>query len=120
MDSLVVQEFSRTLFNLKPDIALWTFHVIFESDLRSHIIQSSKDMAVPSLVSDYLPPPEYWKYRANNTNGRPKVTIPTLPTRHIKCDNEVQINNNVHTYMYFAKEENYVATSRCSSGFLVT
>ncbi|GKC89251.1 probable esterase KAI2 [Tanacetum coccineum] len=63
MDSVAVQEFSRTLFNMRPDISLCTFKMIFESDLRSllcmvtvpcHIVQSSKDMAVPSTVTDCL------------------------------------------------------------------
>uniref|UniRef100_A0A5B7BFI0 Putative esterase D14L n=1 Tax=Davidia involucrata TaxID=16924 RepID=A0A5B7BFI0_DAVIN len=63
MDSVAVQEFSRTLFNVRPDIALCVAQTIFQSDLRSvlgfvtvpcHIIQSSKDLAVPVVVSEYL------------------------------------------------------------------
>ncbi|PIA33084.1 hypothetical protein AQUCO_04200087v1 [Aquilegia coerulea] len=63
MESLAVQEFSRTLFNIRPDIALSVAQTIFQSDLRHvlghvsvpcHIIQSSKDLAVPVGVSDYL------------------------------------------------------------------
>lgn len=63
MDSLAVQEFSRTLFNMRPDIALSVLHTIFHSDMRQilsfvsvpcHIIQSMKDMAVPVVVSEYL------------------------------------------------------------------
>ncbi|KAG0485469.1 hypothetical protein HPP92_009324 [Vanilla planifolia] len=63
MDSVAVQEFSRTLFNMRPDIALLVAQTIFLSDLRSilnlvtvpcHIIQSSKDLAVPVAVSEYL------------------------------------------------------------------
>ncbi|RZC45194.1 hypothetical protein C5167_038143 [Papaver somniferum] len=38
MDSIAVQEFSRTLFNMRPDIAL----------------SSSKDLAVPVVVPEYL------------------------------------------------------------------
>ncbi|KAK1275419.1 putative esterase KAI2 [Acorus gramineus] len=63
MDSVAVQEFSRTLFNIRPDIALSVAQTIFQSDLREilgmvtvpcHILQSSKDLAVPVVVSEYL------------------------------------------------------------------
>lgn len=63
MDSVAVQEFSRTLFNVRPDIALSVAQAIFQSDMRQylglvtvpcHIIQSSKDLAVPVVVSEYL------------------------------------------------------------------
>ncbi|KAA8531605.1 hypothetical protein F0562_006314 [Nyssa sinensis] len=63
MDSVAVQEFSRTLFNMRPDIALSVAQTIFQSDLRQllchvtvpcHIIQSIKDLAVPVVVSEYL------------------------------------------------------------------
>lgn len=63
MESVAVQEFSRTLFNMRPDIALSVAQTIFQSDMRNilglvtvpcHIIQSMKDMAVPVVVSEYL------------------------------------------------------------------
>ncbi|KAF9619657.1 hypothetical protein IFM89_007978 [Coptis chinensis] len=63
MDSVAVQEFSRTLFNIRPDIALSVAQTIFQSDLRHalalvsvpcHILQSTKDLAVPVVVSEYL------------------------------------------------------------------
>ncbi|XP_056173416.1 probable esterase KAI2 [Syzygium oleosum] len=63
MDSVAVQEFSRTLFNMRPDIALSVAQTIFNSDMRSilglvtvpcHIVQSMKDLAVPVVVSEYL------------------------------------------------------------------
>ncbi|KAJ4842021.1 putative esterase kai2, partial [Turnera subulata] len=63
MDSVAVQEFCRTLFNMRPDITLCLVHCIFEKDTRHflplvkipcHILQSSKDMAVPTMVSNYL------------------------------------------------------------------
>ncbi|KAL0907137.1 hypothetical protein M5K25_025681 [Dendrobium thyrsiflorum] len=63
MDSIAVQEFSRTLFNVRPDIALSVAQTIFQSDLRNilglvtipcHILQSTKDLAVPVVVSEYL------------------------------------------------------------------
>lgn len=63
MKSVAVQEFSRTLFNMRPDIALSVLHTIFHCDMRQilsfvtvpcHIIQSMKDMAVPVVVSEYL------------------------------------------------------------------
>ncbi|XP_027346448.1 probable esterase D14L [Abrus precatorius] len=63
MQSVVVQEFSRTLFNMRPDIALSVLQTIFQSDMRQilslvtvpyHIIQSMKDLAVPVVVAEYL------------------------------------------------------------------
>ncbi|KAG6424739.1 hypothetical protein SASPL_115159 [Salvia splendens] len=63
MESVSVQEFSRTLFNMRPDIALSVAQTIFYSDARPllrhvtvpcHIIQSVKDLAVPVVVSEYL------------------------------------------------------------------
>ncbi|KAK6923986.1 Alpha/beta hydrolase fold-1 [Dillenia turbinata] len=63
MNSATVQEFSRTLFNVRPDIALSLFRTIFNSDLRPilgsvtvpcHVVQSKKDLAVPVVVSEYL------------------------------------------------------------------
>eukprot|EP00270_Netrium_digitus_P015715 TRINITY_DN5553_c0_g1_i1.p1 TRINITY_DN5553_c0_g1~~TRINITY_DN5553_c0_g1_i1.p1 ORF type:complete len:269 (+),score=43.96 TRINITY_DN5553_c0_g1_i1:178-984(+) len=58
-----VQEFSRTFFSMRPDIALSVAKVVFQSDMRSllplvtvpcHILQSSKDLAVPVCVSEYI------------------------------------------------------------------
>lgn len=63
MESVAVQEFSRTLFNMRPDIALSVLRTIFQSDMRQilnlvtvpcHIIQSMKDLAVPVVVAEYL------------------------------------------------------------------
>lgn len=63
MNSVSVQEFSRTLFNIRPDIALSVAQTIFNSDMRSilgmvtvpcHIVQSLKDLAVPVVVTEYL------------------------------------------------------------------
>ncbi|KAG5407831.1 hypothetical protein IGI04_013950 [Brassica rapa subsp. trilocularis] len=63
LDSVAVQEFSRTLFNMRPDIALSLAQTIFHSDMRQilpfvsvpcHIVQSVKDLAVPVAVSEYL------------------------------------------------------------------
>ncbi|KAG0627520.1 hypothetical protein M758_2G207700 [Ceratodon purpureus] len=60
---IAVQEFSRTLFNIRPDIAFSVAKTIFQSDLRNmlpkvtvpcHILQSARDLAVPVIVSDYL------------------------------------------------------------------
>lgn len=102
MNSIVVQEFSRTLFNMRPDIALSIAQTIFYSDYRNllsyvsvpcHIIQSVKDLAVPVVVSEYL--------RQNlggesivevmSTDGHlpqlssPDVVVPVL-LRHIRYD----------------------------------
>ncbi|XAR51338.1 hypothetical protein NMG60_11005939 [Bertholletia excelsa] len=63
LNSVAVQEFSRTLFNIRPDIALRVVQTIFQCDLRHllprvtvpcHIIHSMKDMAVPVETSEYL------------------------------------------------------------------
>lgn len=63
MDSVAVQEFSRTLFNMRPDIALCVAQTIFQCDLRHiiglvttpcHILQSAKDLAVPVVVTEFL------------------------------------------------------------------
>lgn len=39
IDSLAVQEFSRTLFNIRPDIAFRVARTIFQSDVRSILPQ---------------------------------------------------------------------------------
>ncbi|KAK9265459.1 hypothetical protein L1049_023488 [Liquidambar formosana] len=63
MESVAVQEFSRTLFNMRPDIAYSLAQTIFQCDLRPilglvtvpcHILQSMKDLAVPVVVAEYL------------------------------------------------------------------
>ncbi|CAI5505127.1 unnamed protein product [Closterium sp. Naga37s-1] len=63
IDAPAVQEFSRTFFCIRPDIALSVAKTIFQSDMRAilpqvrvpcHILQSSKDLAVPVMVSEYL------------------------------------------------------------------
>lgn len=63
MESVAVQEFSRTMFNMRPDISLSVLRTIFQSDIRQilclvtvpcHIIQSTKDLAVPVVVAEYI------------------------------------------------------------------
>ncbi|XP_030455659.1 probable esterase KAI2 [Syzygium oleosum] len=63
MDTVHVQEFSRTLFNMRPDIALCIARTVFHIDMRPylglvtvpcHIIQSAADLAVPVGVSEYM------------------------------------------------------------------
>lgn len=39
IDSMAVQEFSRTLFNIRPDIAFSVANTIFTSDMRSVLHQ---------------------------------------------------------------------------------
>ncbi|KAL7605198.1 hypothetical protein Lser_V15G20020 [Lactuca serriola] len=102
MESVSVQEFSRTLFNMRPDIALSIAQTIFQSDMRPllshitvpcHIIQSMKDLAVPVGVSEYL-----HRYLGGesivevmSTEGHlpqlssPAVVVPVL-LRHIRCN----------------------------------
>ncbi|KAF9621199.1 hypothetical protein IFM89_016693 [Coptis chinensis] len=58
-----VREFSRTLFNMRPDISLFVCQTVFTSDLRGYlglvrvpcvIIQTAKDVSVPLKVANYL------------------------------------------------------------------
>lgn len=58
-----VQEFSRTLFNMRPDITLFVSRIVFNSDLRGvlglvrvpcSIIQTANDVSVPGSVAAYL------------------------------------------------------------------
>ncbi|GLT76464.1 hypothetical protein SLA2020_481190 [Shorea laevis] len=58
-----VREFSRTLFNMRPDISLFVARTVFNSDLRGVlgfvkvpccIIQTAKDVSVPTSVAEYL------------------------------------------------------------------
>ncbi|KAL6212376.1 hypothetical protein ACLB2K_017596 [Fragaria x ananassa] len=58
-----VREFSRTLFNMRPDISLFVSRAVFNSDLREFlgfvrvpcfIIQTAKDHSVPASVANYL------------------------------------------------------------------
>ncbi|KAM1118827.1 hypothetical protein ACFX2I_043095 [Malus domestica] len=58
-----VREFSRTLFNMRPDISLFVSRTVFNSDLRGvlglvrvpcWIIQTAKDVSVPASVANYL------------------------------------------------------------------
>ncbi|XVE55762.1 hypothetical protein DITRI_Ditri03aG0183800 [Diplodiscus trichospermus] len=58
-----VREFSRTLFNMRPDITLFVSKTVFNCDLRGVlglvrvpccIIQTAKDVSVPASVAEYL------------------------------------------------------------------
>ncbi|XP_062101248.1 strigolactone esterase D14 [Humulus lupulus] len=58
-----VREFSRTLFNMRPDITLFVSRTVFNSDLRGVlglvkvpccIMQTDKDVSVPASVAEYL------------------------------------------------------------------
>ena len=58
-----VREFSRTLFNMRPDISLFVSRTVFNSDLRGVlglvkvpccVIQTAKDVSVPASVAEYL------------------------------------------------------------------
>ncbi|CAK9155428.1 unnamed protein product [Ilex paraguariensis] len=70
-----VREFSRTLFNMRPDITLFVSRTVFNSDLREvlglvkvpcFIIQTAKDVSVPESVAVYL---------ENHLGGRNKVEM---------------------------------------------
>ncbi|PKA59896.1 putative strigolactone esterase DAD2 [Apostasia shenzhenica] len=58
-----VREFSRTLFNMRPDISLFVSRTVFNSDLRGVlglvrtpccIVQTARDVSVPISVVAYL------------------------------------------------------------------
>ncbi|GAB2293843.1 DASH complex subunit dad2 [Dionaea muscipula] len=58
-----VREFSRTLFNMRPDISLFVCRTVFNSDLRGvlglvkvpcYIVQTAKDVSVPTSVAPYM------------------------------------------------------------------
>ncbi|KAH7520281.1 probable esterase KAI2 [Ziziphus jujuba] len=102
LDSVAVQEFSRTLFNMRPDIAFSVGKTVFEFDTRQllkhvtvpcHIIQSAKDMAVPVVISEYLHQNLGGKsvVEVVSTEGHlpqlsaPDIVIPVL-VRHIRHD----------------------------------
>ncbi|KAL6535246.1 Strigolactone receptor KAI2d11 [Orobanche minor] len=102
MDSEVVQEFSRTLFNMRPDIALSVFHMISTYDMRPflgsvvvpcHIIHSCKDHMVSVTAAEYIHQNLGGKsvLEVMSTEGHlphlsaPEITIPIL-LRHINYD----------------------------------
>ncbi|XP_020574657.1 probable strigolactone esterase DAD2 [Phalaenopsis equestris] len=73
-----VREFSRTLFNMRPDISLFVSRTVFNSDLRGVlglvrvpccIVQTERDVSVPLSVVGYL---------KENLGG--KTTVEILPT----------------------------------------
>lgn len=62
-DDQAIADFARTLFGMRPDIALNTSRTIFASDMREivsqlstpvHLIQTSQDIAVPAAVAEWL------------------------------------------------------------------
>lgn len=62
-DNAAIEEFSRTLFQMRPDIALSIAQTIFQSDMRevasklnrpTTIIQTKADFAVPMAVAEWL------------------------------------------------------------------
>uniref|UniRef100_A0A8I7BDQ7 AB hydrolase-1 domain-containing protein n=2 Tax=Hordeum vulgare subsp. vulgare TaxID=112509 RepID=A0A8I7BDQ7_HORVV len=80
-----VQEFSRTLFNMRPDISLHVCQSVFKTDLRGvlgmvHapcvVVQTTRDVSVPASVTAYL---------KAHLSGR--TTIEPLPTEgHLPHD----------------------------------
>ena len=62
-DTEAVHDFCRTLFLIRPDIALATARTIFQSDMRAiaerlerptHLLQTANDLAVPREVAAWL------------------------------------------------------------------
>ncbi|KAI4979091.1 hypothetical protein ZWY2020_015844 [Hordeum vulgare] len=73
-----VQEFSRTLFNMRPDISLHVCQSVFKTNLRGVlgmvqapcvVVQTTRDVSVPASVAAYL---------KAHLGGR--TTIEPLPT----------------------------------------
>nr|WAN70670.1 alpha/beta-hydrolases superfamily protein [Orobanche cernua var. cumana] len=102
LDSEALQEYSRTLFNMRPDIAMSLSRTLASIDMRPylghvtvpcHIIQSSKDALVPAGMGDYIHKNLGGKSTVEviAVDGhiphlsRPDVTIPVL-LRHIQHD----------------------------------
>ncbi|CAA3014491.1 Hypothetical predicted protein [Olea europaea subsp. europaea] len=63
METLAVQGFSRTSYNMRPDIALSMVQTIFQSDMwhllchvtiPCHIIQSMKNLAILVVIFEYI------------------------------------------------------------------
>lgn len=90
-DREAVADFSRTLFQMRPDIALSISRMIFQSDLRAlpsqipvpvHLIQTSEDVAVPQKVGSWL------------AAAIPQATLDIIPARghlpHMTAAGEVQ------------------------------
>ncbi|GLJ42344.1 hypothetical protein SUGI_0876790 [Cryptomeria japonica] len=91
-----VREFSRTLFNMRPDIALWVARTVFESDMRGilghvkvpcYVIQSNKDMAVPLSVADCLKTHlggKTWVKILQTEGHLPQLSAPALVIQALK------------------------------------
>lgn len=102
MESAPVQEFSRTLFNMRPDIALSLAQVKFQCDIRHilhmvkvpcHILQSATDNVLPVQVAEYLHQhlggPSIVEIMPTGGHlphlSSPNIIIPVL-LRHIRLD----------------------------------
>ncbi|KAJ4967389.1 hypothetical protein NE237_019238 [Protea cynaroides] len=91
-----VREFTRTLFNMRPDISLFVSKTVFESDLRDVlgmvrvpccIIQTATDVSVPVSVAMYLK--NHLGGRSTvkilNTEGHlPHLSAPTLLVQNLR------------------------------------
>ncbi|CAA0833451.1 Probable esterase KAI2 [Striga hermonthica] len=102
LESVAVQEYCRTLFNMRPDISCCMARMIFGLDLRPylchvtvpcHILQSSNDVMVPVAVVEYLSKnlggPSVVEVMPTEGHlphlSAPEVTIPVV-LRHIRHD----------------------------------
>ncbi|CAA2969294.1 probable strigolactone esterase DAD2 [Olea europaea var. sylvestris] len=91
-----VQEFSRTLFNMRPDITLFVARTVFNSDLRGvlglvkvpcSIIQTTRDASVPTSVATYLKSHLGGRSTVHmlNVEGHlPHLSAPTLLARELR------------------------------------
>ncbi|KAJ3687786.1 hypothetical protein LUZ61_016950 [Rhynchospora tenuis] len=73
-----VQEFSRTLFNMRPDISLFVCRTVFNSDLRGVLHLVRAPCVIVQTASDSSVPPSVAAYLKSHLGGR--ATIELLPT----------------------------------------
>ncbi|GBG82794.1 hypothetical protein CBR_g36325 [Chara braunii] len=109
VESEAVQEFSRTLFSMRPDIALATAKAIFQSDCRSvlplvtcpvHLLHSTKDYAVPGYVGHYM---QAKLYNSASLHMEFMPTYGHLP--HIKMPGVVNPYLLRHIWMKYDEEK---------------
>lgn len=80
MDAMAVQEFSRTLFSIRPDIALSVAKIIFSSDKRSMLPQVLSHISIFSMLhglgSIYTVP----AFKTNDLQPESIFVVEILPT----------------------------------------
>lgn len=102
-----INEFSRTLLNMNPEIAVFVGRTVFESDWRTilghvqapcYIIQSKEDVVVPLAVAEYPRTHlggETWVEIIPTKGHLPQLSIPALVIQALKrsiFSSEMQAN----------------------------